>query len=54
MTYYGLRTSVSKSRWRPILSYLKDTPNTVTLTLGDMNWLDEGQFLNDSLTPPPW
>jgi|LauGreDrversion2_3_1035106.scaffolds.fasta_scaffold443310_1 hypothetical protein len=38
----------------PILSYPKDTTNTVTLTLGDMNRLDEGQFLNDSLIPPPW
>ena len=33
----------------PILSYPKDTPNAVTLTLGDMKRLDEGQFLNDSL-----
>jgi len=32
-----------------ILSYPDENPDAVTLTLGDIERLDPGQFLNDSL-----
>ena len=33
----------------PFLSYPSDSPDAVTLMVGDVERLDDGQFLNDSL-----
>jgi Ulp1 family protease len=44
-----LRAAKDRHKCVPILSFPRNKPNAVTLTLGDVERLDPGQFLNDSL-----